>query len=86
LRWRYSVLNAAEYFREASLLDGTPPDPRMSEAIDIIRDQRQTNGTWLQGEPLKGRTWFETDVAAGEPSKWLTLSGSRVLEWWDSQL
>jgi hypothetical protein len=24
-------------------------------------------------------------VPAGEPSKWLTLFGTRVLAWWDSQ-
>jgi hypothetical protein len=85
-RWRYSVLNAAEYFRAASLRDGTAPDPRLAEAMVEIRRQQQPIGTWFQGEPLKGRTWFQTDVAAGEPSKWLTLSGTRVLGWWDSHL
>src|SRR5205814_9218994 len=47
-RWVYSVLNAAEYFREAALLDGTPPDPRMAEAIELIRAARRPDGTWLQ--------------------------------------
>jgi hypothetical protein len=28
--------------------------------------------------------WFEVDVPAGEPSKWLTLYGIRVLDWWDA--
>ena len=32
----------------------------------------------------QGRVWFEVDVPAGERSKWLTLSGTRVLEWWDA--
>jgi hypothetical protein len=27
--------------------------------------------------------WFEVDVPPGEPSKWLTLHGTRVLAWWD---
>jgi hypothetical protein len=31
-RWTYNVLNAAEYFRQASLLDGVAPDPRMTDA------------------------------------------------------
>ena len=30
-----------------------------------------------------GAVWFPTDVPAGEPSKWLTLYGTRVLQWWD---
>ena len=33
-RWTYNVLNAAEYFRQASLLDGVAPDPRMMDASD----------------------------------------------------
>ncbi|MEO6085591.1 MAG: squalene cyclase, partial [Umezawaea sp.] len=81
----YDVLNAAEYFREATLLDGTPPDPRMADAIDLIRAARQPDGTWLQARRHPGRVWFEVDVPAGEPSKWLTLHGKRVLDWWDSR-
>ena len=84
-RWLYSVLNAAEYFREAALLDGLPPDPRMSQAIDIIGAARTPDGTWLQGKPHPGRVWFDVDVPEGEPSKWLTLSASRVLAWWESR-
>ncbi|MEV8439613.1 squalene cyclase [Actinosynnema sp. NPDC051121] len=84
-RWFYSVLNAADYFRQASLLDGTPPDPRLADAIELIRAQRQPDGTWLQARRHPGRVWFEVDVPAGEPSKWLTLHGTRVLDWWDAQ-
>jgi hypothetical protein len=84
-RWFYNVLNAAEYFRQASLLDGATPDPRMADAIELIRAARQPDGTWLQARRHPGRVWFEVDVPAGEPSKWLTLSGTRVLTWWDSQ-
>ncbi|WP_370944514.1 squalene cyclase [Amycolatopsis sp. cg5] len=81
-RWSYSALNAAEYFRQASLLDGTPPDQRMAGAIETIQAARQPDGTWLQGAPQPGRVWFEVDVPSGEPSKWLTLFGTRVLAWW----
>ncbi|SHM72232.1 squalene cyclase [Cryptosporangium aurantiacum] len=84
-RWVYSVLNAAEYFRDAALVDGTPPDPRMAGAIDLIRAARQPDGTWLQGRRLRGQTWFEVDAPEGAPSKWLTLSGARVLAWWDAR-
>jgi hypothetical protein len=83
-RWFYSVLNAADHFRASSLLDGGSPDPRMGEAIEAIRSERQPDGTWLQARRHPGRVWFEVDVPAGEPSKWLTLSGARVLRWWDA--
>jgi len=82
-RWRYSVLNAADYFRQAAQYDEMSPDPRMADAIERIRAARQPDGTWLQGSGQPGRVWFEVDVPAGEPSKWLTLSGTRVLDWWD---
>jgi len=77
------VLNAADYFREASLSYGNEPDPRMADAIEMIRAARASDGTWLQAGRQPGRVWFEVDTKAGEPSKWLTLSGIRVLAWWD---
>lgn len=83
-RWKYSVLNAADYFREAALHDGTSPDPRMTEAVALIREARQPDGTWQQARCHPGRVWFDTDVTVGEPSKWLTLCGIRVLRWWES--
>jgi hypothetical protein len=84
-RWCYTVLNAAEYFRNATAFDGTSPDPRMAEAIELIRSARQPDGSWLQAHRFPGRAWFEVDVPVGEPSKWLTLFGTRVLAWWDTQ-
>ncbi|MCI1018373.1 squalene cyclase [Microbacterium sp. C5A9] len=85
-RYRYSALAALDHFREASLTEGTAPDPRIGAAVGLVRTARQTDGTWLQGAPLRGRTWFPVDVAEGEPSRWLTLIGTRVLDWADDQL
>jgi hypothetical protein len=82
-RWFYSVLNAAEYFRAAALHDGIAPDPRLADAIEVIRAARHPDGTWLQERRHSGRVWFEVDAPPGEPSKWLTLYGTRVLAWWD---
>jgi hypothetical protein len=79
----FSVLNAADYFRAATLHDGTRPDPRMADAIEAIRAVRRPDGTWLQERRHPGRVWFEVDVPPGEPSRWLTFYGTRVLEWWD---
>jgi hypothetical protein len=82
--WRYSVLNAADYFRAAALRGSTPPDDRLTEAIERIRAARQPDGAWLQGGRPKGAMWFEIDAEIGEPSKWLTLIATRVLDWWDA--
>lgn len=82
-RHRYSALAALDHFRDAALLEGTAPDPRLAEAVEVVRAARRPDGTWLQTTPLAGRTWFDVDVPEGEPSRWLTLIGTRVLEWWD---
>ncbi len=84
MRWTFNVLNAAEYFRRAASVDGRGRDPRMAEAIELVRSARQADGTWLQGARQPGRVWFEVDAPEGEPSKWLTLFGIRVLDWWDN--
>jgi len=83
-RWQYAVLKAADYFRAASLIDGTAPDPRLAEAIEIIRSRQQPDGTWLQEHVYPGDVWVDLDVPAGEPSKWVTFYATRVLQWWDA--
>ena len=82
-RWFYSVLNAADYFRSVSIHDSSAPDERMADAIELVRVARQSDGTWMQERRHPGRVWFEVDVPAGEPSKWLTFFATRVLSWWD---
>ena len=80
----YSALAALDYFRDAALLTGAVPDERVSDAVDLVRSKRQPDGAWLQEYRLAGRTWVDVDAPAGERSKWLTLIGARVLDWWDS--
>jgi hypothetical protein len=82
-RHRYSALTALDHFRDVALLEGTDPDPRLADAVEVVRAARRPDGTWLQTTPLAGRTWFDLDVPEGQPSKWLTLIGTRVLDWWD---
>ena len=56
IRWVFSVLKAADYFRAAAVLDGGMPDPRLAKAIELVRAARQPDGTWLQatGIPVAG--------------------------------
>jgi hypothetical protein len=83
-RWAYSALNAADHFRAAALHDGTDPDPRLAEAMDVIRAARRPDGTWRQDGRLPGQVWFEVDVPRGEPSRWVTFHATRALRWWDA--
>ncbi|MCR2783589.1 MULTISPECIES: squalene cyclase [unclassified Microbacterium] len=83
-RWRFNALNALDHFREAARFDEVPPDPRLADAVEVVRAARRADGTWLQEGREPGRVWFHVDVEPGEPSKWLTLIGTRVLDWWDA--
>ena len=82
-RWRYNVLRAVEYFREAAQYDGASPDPRLSEAVSLIKQSLDTDSKVIQRHHETGAEWFVVDVPVGEPSKWLTLSALRFLNWWE---
>jgi hypothetical protein len=76
--WHYDVLRALDYFRHS----GADPDPRMAEAVEVVRAKRQPDGRWLLDRIHPGRVHFALDGAVGEPSHWNTLRALRVLDWW----
>ena len=77
--WHYDVLRALDYFRSA----GAGPDPRMAEAVEIVRSKRQPDGRWLLDRIHPGRVHFDIEAPVGTPSRWNTLRALRVLSWWD---
>lgn len=79
VRWQYDVLRALEYFRST----GEAPDPRLEEAITLVRSKRQGDGAWLLENTHPGKVWFELEDGDGRPSRWNTLRALRVLEWRD---
>ena len=79
LRWHYDVLRGLEYFRSA----GGAPDPRVGEAIDLLRSKRQTDGTWLLENTHRGWVHFALEDGDGQPSRWNTLRAMRVLRWYE---
>ncbi|NNU26344.1 squalene cyclase [Isoptericola sediminis] len=82
-RGRYSVLRAADHVRRAAAYDGLAPDERLADAVEVVRAARREDGTWVRDRHHPGEEWFEVDVPAGEPSRWLTLAGTLLLRWWD---
>ena len=77
-RWHYDVLRALEYFRSA----GHPPEPRLAEAVEVLRSKQQPDGTWLLENTHPGQIHFELEDGDGRPSRWNTLRALRVLEWY----
>jgi hypothetical protein len=78
-RWHYDVLRGLDYFRAV----GDPPDPRVEEAIELLRSKRQADRTWLLENTHRGKVHFALDDGEGKPSRWNTLRGLRVLGWYD---
>ena len=76
-RWHYDVLRALEYFRNADVRD-----PRLAEAVDLVRSKQQDDGTWLLENSHRGAVHFDLDDGDGRPSRWNTLRAARVLDWW----
>jgi len=77
-RWRYDVMRSLDYFQKID----APKDERFSDAINLLIKKRLPDGRWnLQGKHA-GRVHFEMENT-GEPSRWNTLRGMRILKWWE---
>ena len=77
-RWHYDILRALDYFQGT----GAPRDPRLTDAIDIVRNSQEKDGRWPLQNSYKGKTYFELE-RLGAPSRWNTLRALRILGWWD---
>ncbi len=78
-RWHYDVLRALEYFRAV----GDRPDPRVDEAVELLRSKQQPDGTWLLENTHPGAVHFTLEDGDGRPSRWNTLRALRVLRWYE---
>lgn len=78
-RWHYDVLRGLDYFRSTD----DPPDPRVSEAIELLRSKQQASGTWLLENTHPGAIHFALEDGDGRPSRWNTLRALRVLRWYE---
>ena len=76
-RWHYDILRALDYFQAVN----APWDPRLTEAIDLVRGSRREDGRWPLEHSYKGKTFFELE-RLGAPSPWNTLRALRVMKWW----
>jgi hypothetical protein len=78
-RWHYDVLRALDYFQAVN----APPDARLQEAIDLVRNSRRPDGRWALQNRYRGRSFFELERLGGL-SRWNTLRALRVLRWWEN--
>jgi hypothetical protein len=76
-RWHYDVLRALDHFQAV----GAARDPRLAEAIGLVRTSQRPDGRWSLTKRYRGKTFFELE-RMGFPSRWNTLRALRVLKWW----
>lgn len=77
-QWHYDVLRGLEHVRAVAAAH----DPRLEDAVQVLREARRPDGTWSRHRPWPGRSWFVMEGPG--PSRWATLRCLRVLRWWDA--
>jgi len=77
-QWHFDVLRGLDHFRA----DVAPRDPRLADAVEVVRGARRPDGAWPVYRGYSGRTWFVLEPAG--PSRWNTLRAMRVLRWWEA--
>jgi hypothetical protein len=64
---------------ETLALLGYDDDPRIANAMAIVRQKQDSNGRWPLEYDYTGKTWGDFG-AKKQPSKWVTLRALRVLK------
>jgi hypothetical protein len=58
---------------------GYGKDPRLANAVQIIRGKQDKEGRWLMEYDYTGKTWVDFGPRK-QPNKWVTLRALRVLD------
>ncbi|HEX2906093.1 MAG TPA: hypothetical protein VHO69_04490 [Phototrophicaceae bacterium] len=64
---------------EALVRLGYARDPRLRQALTIIRDKQDAQGRWALEYDYQGKTWVDFG-AQKQPNPWVTLRALRVLK------
>jgi len=64
---------------EALVRLGYGNDPRLANALKIIREKQDSQGRWLMEYDYSGKTWVDFGPKK-QPNKWVTLRALRVLQ------
>ena len=58
-------------------------DPRMANALNIVREKQDKDGRWSLEYDYTGKTWVEFGIKK-QPNKWVSLRAVRALKLSDS--
>ena len=81
--WKFSfpvlyaadVLHILEVFAELKMLN----DPRLKNALDLVRSKQDDKGRWQLEYSYKDKIWIDAGEV-NQPNKWVTLRALRVLK------
>ena len=76
--WHYDALRGLDYLRSA----GVVPDERVEEAVRVVEERQHQNGLWPMNHLHPSRVSLGMETAVGRASRWNTLRGLRVLDWY----
>jgi hypothetical protein len=64
---------------EALVRLGFEDDPRLSNALNLIRDKQNEDGRWALEYSYTGKTWVDFGEKK-QPNKWVTMRAASVLK------
>jgi hypothetical protein len=80
--WKFGFPNfyVADILQIADVLVrlGYGKDPRLANALQLIRDKQDDRGRWPMEYSYAGKTWVDFGPKK-QPNKWVTLRAMRVL-------
>jgi len=71
----YNVLRGLSVLTKLGYIE----DERLEEAVELLLQKRQSDGTWLLENAPTGRMQANIETV-GKPSKWITLNALRILK------
>jgi len=71
----YNILRGLDVLTKLGIVE----DDRLKDAVDVLLQKRQKDGTWILENAPIGRMQANIE-AKGKPSKWITLIALRVLK------
>lgn len=77
-RWHFDILRGLDAMRDA----GVATDPRMADAVEVLRSRRRDDGRWAANRAYPGDTHLPP-TRPGVPDRWVTLIALRVLRRYD---
>jgi hypothetical protein len=79
-RWHFDILRGLDALRDRQL----PHDPRMDDALGVLRGRQRPDGRWVANRGYAGQTHIPSP-RGGQPSRWVTLVAARVLAAYDGR-